>query len=501
MNAPPRAGRREWIGLAVLALPCLLYSMDLTVLNLAVPQLSADLRPTSSQLLWIVDIYGFLVAASLIPMGTLGDRIGRRRLLLVGAAAFGIASALTAFSRSAAMLIAGRALLGLAAATLAPSTLSLIRSMFADPTQRTTAIAVWVASFSAGAAIGPVLGGLLLQRFWWGSVFLLPVPVMLLLVVVGPLLLPEFRDPEPRPLDLISAALSLFTTLSVIYGLKHMAQEGVGWMALGFILSGVTAGFVFIRRQQTVPNPLIDPRLFGNHTFTAALAINTIDFFIGFGIMLFMTQYLQLVLGLSPAQAGLWMVPWACAIIVGSMLTPLFVRIVRPAYVMAAGLVIAAIGFGVLTRLGGFPALPTLVTASVLFSFGLAPMTTLATDITMGAVPPERAGAASAMSETSSEFGGALGIAVLGALGTAVYRGQLGAAASLSVSVDTATVAQGTLGGAMAVAGLLPDGSGRALMIAARHSFTRSFEVTAAVSAALAIATAVIAIVLLRHVD
>jgi DHA2 family multidrug resistance protein-like MFS transporter len=217
--------------------------------------------------------------------------------------------------------------------------------------------------------------------------------------------------------------------------------------------------------------------------------------------MLFMTQYLQLVLGLSPAQAGLWKVPWACAVIVGSMLTPPFVRVARPACVMATGLVIPAIGFGALTRLGGFPALPTLVTASVLFSFGLAPMTTLATDILMGAVPPEPAGAASAVSETSSEFGGALGIAVLGALGTAVYRGQLGAAVSLSVSMDTSTVAQGTLGGAMAVAGLLPDRSGRELMSAAQHAFTRSFEVTAAVSAALAMATAVMAIVLLRHVD
>jgi DHA2 family multidrug resistance protein-like MFS transporter len=293
----------------------------------------------------------------------------------------------------------------------------------------------------------------------------------------------------------------LFATLSVIYALKHMAQEGLGWMAAVFILSGVVAGFVFIRRQQTVPNPLIDPRLFGNHTFAAALALNAIDFFIGFGINLFMTQYLQLVLGLSPAQTGLWMVPWACAMIVGSMLTPLFVRVARPAFVMAAGLVIAAIGFGVLTGLRGFPALPTLVAASVLFSFGLAPMTTLATDLMMGAVPPERAGAASAVAETSSELGGALGIAVLGALGTDVYRGQLGAAVSLSVSIDTATAALGTLGGAMAVAGLLPDESGRGLVIAAQHAFTRSFEVTAAVSAALAIATAITAIVLLRHVD
>src|SRR5438093_3932050 len=204
-----RATRREWLGLAVIALPCLLYSMDLTVLNLAVPRLSADLKPTSVQLLWIVDIYGFLLAGSLITMGTLGDRIGRRRLLLIGAAAFGGASILTAFSASAGQLIVARGLLGVAAATLAPSTLSLIRNMFADARQRTTAIAIWVASFSAGAAVGPVVGGVLLEHFWWGSVFLIAVPVMLLLLVFGPALLPEFRDPDARRLDLMSAALSM----------------------------------------------------------------------------------------------------------------------------------------------------------------------------------------------------------------------------------------------------------------------------------------------------
>src|ERR671917_1173088 len=225
----PRAGRREWIGLAVIALPCLLYSMDLEVLYLAVPSLTADLEPTSSQLLWITDIYGFLLAGFLITMGTLGDRIGRRRLLLIGAAAFGITSVLAAFSRSAEMLIVTRAMLGIAGATLAPSTLSLIRNMFLDPGQRTFAIGVWVTSFSIGGAIGPLLGGILLQYFHWGSVFLIGVPVMLLLLVVGPFLLPEFRDPNAGRLDILSAALSLASVLLVIYGLKRTAEQGPGW--------------------------------------------------------------------------------------------------------------------------------------------------------------------------------------------------------------------------------------------------------------------------------
>src|SRR5918999_4595096 len=192
----PKAGRREWIGLAVIALPCLLYSMDLTVLNVAVPHLSADLKPSSQQLLWIIDIYGFLVAGFLITMGTLGDRIGRRRLLLIGAVVFGAGSLLAAFSTSAEMLIAARALLGVAGATLAPSTLSLIFNMFHDPRQRTFAIGVWVSAYSAGAVIGPIVGGVMLEFLWWGSVFLLALPVMALLLVLGPFLLPEFRDPN-----------------------------------------------------------------------------------------------------------------------------------------------------------------------------------------------------------------------------------------------------------------------------------------------------------------
>ncbi|MGH7947587.1 MAG: MFS transporter, partial [Opitutaceae bacterium] len=374
----PKATPRDWLGLTVLALPCMLYSMDLTVLNLAVPHLSADLKPSSAQLLWIVDIYGFLLAGSLVTMGTIGDRIGRRRLLLIGAVAFGIASVLTAYSTSAAMLIATRALLGVAAATLAPSTLSLIRHMFADPRQRTFAIAVWVTSFSAGAAIGPLTGGWLLEHFWWGSVFLLAVPVMMLLLVLGPVLLPEFRNPNAGRLDLVSVTLSMAAVLAMIYGLKQIAEDGLGWLSALSILLGLAIGVAFVRRQRTLADPLIDLRLFGNRTFAAALAANTLDFFVGFGIFLFVAQYLQLVLGLSPLVAGLWTVPWAGGFIVGSLLTPVFVRRIRPAFVMAAGLILAAIGFGVLTQVGAASGLAMLVTGSVIFALGLAPMTTLA---------------------------------------------------------------------------------------------------------------------------
>jgi MFS transporter, DHA2 family, multidrug resistance protein len=493
MEHAPRAGRREWIGLAVLALPCVLYSMDLTVLNLAVPELSADLEPSSAQLLWITDIYGFLLAGLLITMGALGDRIGRRRLLLIGATAFGAASVLAAFSTSAEMLIATRALLGVAAATLAPSTLSLIRNMFHDPRQRTVAIGVWITSFSAGAAIGPLVGGVLLEFFWWGSVFLVAVPVMALLLVAGPVLLPEYRDPEAGRLDLVSAALSLVAVLAVIHGLKQIAQDGLGPTAAVAILGGLAAGAVFVYRQRTLADPLIDLRLFRVPAFSASLATNTLGFFIAFAAFLLIAQYLQLVLGLPPLEAGLWTVPSSGAFIVGAMLTPVIVRRVRPGFLMAGGLVLAAFGFGLITQVDRGSELAVLVTGSVVFSVGLAPVFTLATDLTVGTATPERAGAASGISETSSEFGGALGIAVLGSVATAVYRNQ--------VPGDVPNEARDTLGGAVASADLLPDQIAVQLLDVTRDAFTLGLQVTAVISAVLAIGAAVVAGVLLRHVS
>jgi DHA2 family multidrug resistance protein-like MFS transporter len=484
----------------VIALPCLLYSMDLTVLNLALPSLSADLAPTSAQLLWIVDIYGFLVAGSLIPMGTLGDRVGRRKVLLVGAAAFGIGSILAAFSTSAGMLIATRALLGLAGATLAPSTLSLIRNMFLDQQQRTVAIGVWISSYSAGAAIGPLVGGILLEHFWWGSVFLIGVPVMLLLLLVGPTLLPEYRDPEAGRIDLLSAVQSLVSVLLAIFGLKQIAQDGLSWLAVVSIIAGVAVGVAFVRRQQRLADPLIDLRLFRSPAFTASLTTYTLGTFVAFGIFVFIGQYLQLVLGLSPLQAGLWTMPFGAAFIVGSMLTPAIVRHVRPAYVMASGLVVAAVGFGMLTLVDGPSGLAVIVTAFVVYSLGLAPVFTLATDIIVGSAPPERAGAASAISETGSELGGALGIAILGSIATAVYRHAMTEGVSSAVPAAAAHAARDTLGRAVAVASELPHDLGVELLGVARAAFGDAFHLTAIISAAVVLATALVAAVALRDV-
>jgi len=494
-----QAGRREWIGLAVLTLPCLLYAMDLTVLNLAIPHLSADLRLSSTQLLWIVDIYGFMAAGALITMGTLGDRIGRRRLLLIGAAAFGVTSLLAAWSTSAAMLIAARALLGLAGATVAPSTLSLIRNMFDDPRQRTVAISVWITSFSVGGAIGPLLGGILLEWFWWGSVFLLAVPVMALLLVLGPLLLPEFRDPQAGRLDLVSAALSVAAVLAVIYGLKQLTRDGFGWPPAVSIVAGLAAGIVFVRRQHRLADPLLDLRLFRSAAFTAALTTNLLSFFVGFGTLLFIAQYLQLVLGLSPLAAGLWMLPASAGFVLGSMLTPVLARRARPAFVMAAGLALAAVGLGLFTQLHGGAGLGILVTGSVVFSLALAPVDTLAADLVVGAAPPERAGAASALSETGAEFGGALGIAILGVIGTRIYRGQLTGALLAGLPPRIAAAARDTLGGAVAAAGRLPGQPGQVLVGAARQAFTQGMRVAFAITAVAVLGAAVLAAIQLRH--
>jgi MFS transporter, DHA2 family, multidrug resistance protein len=497
----PKATRREWIGLAVIALPCLIYSMDLTVLFLAVPSLSADLKPSATELLWITDIYGFMVAGWLITMGTLGDRIGRRKLLLMGAVLFGATSIVAAFSTTATMLIATRALLGLAGATVAPSTLSLIRNMFHDPQERTRAIGVWLTSYSVGGVLGPLLGGVMLQYFWWGSVFLLAVPVMLLLLVFGPMLLPEYRDPKAGRIDVYSAALSLAAVLAIIFGLKRIAADGFSWTSLAVILVGVMIGVVFVRRQKHLADPLIDLRLFSVPAFSASLGTYMMSVFVMFGLWLLLAQYMQLVLGLSPLKAGLWGIPSSLAFIVGSMTSPALVRRFRPATVMGFGMVGAAIGALMYTRVTPTAGLAIIVTASIILSLAIAPVVTLATDLVVGSAPPERAGAASAISETSAEFGGAVSIAVLGSIGTAVYRRIMGSTVADGAPPDALEAVRSTLGGAVAAVERLPPAMAAELMASARDAFTQALVFTATVSAALALGTAAIAFVALRGIE
>lgn len=500
VNQFPKATRRDWIGLAVIAMPCLLYSMDLTVLHLAVPQISADLRPSAAQQLWIVDVYGFMIAGLLLTMGTLGDRIGRRRLLMIGAGAFAVTSLIAAFAPTAEALVVARGLQGVAGATLAPSTLSLIRNMFLDPRERTFAIGMWVAAFSAGGALGPVIGGLLLNHFWWGSVFLLNVPLMIVLLLLAPLLLPEYRDENAGRMDITSVVQSLVAVLSIIYGMKHIAEGGSAFLSVAFIVIGIAAGALFVRRQTHLDDPLIDVRLFQRPEFGTALLVNLLGLFTVLGTFFFIAQYVQLILGLDPLMAGLWLAPSGLAFAAGSMLAPRLVRNTPHGTVVAWGLLIAAIGFGVLTQLHrGDPAW-VLFAGMMIFCIGLAPIGALTTDLVISAAPPERAGAASGISETSFEFGGALGIAVLGSIVAAVYRLEMNKlTGGSSLAPDALEAARSTLGGALAAAEGLPDGDANILRTAAKAAFTDAFVVTSAIATVCALIAAVLAAILLRH--
>jgi MFS transporter, DHA2 family, multidrug resistance protein len=482
MSIPQRAGRREWAGLAVVTLACLLYVMDLTVLHVAIPQISEDLHPSGTQLLWIIDGYGFTVAGTLVTMGTLGDRIGRRRLLMIGAAAFGAVSLIAAFSTSAEMLIAARMLLGVAGATIAPSTLSLIFHMFTDPRQRSLAIGVWIGAFSAGSAVGPVLGGLVLASHHWGAVFLLALPVMAALLVLGPVVLPEYRDPTAGRLDPLSAAMSIAAVLTVVYGIKQVAADGPSIDALAAVAIGVLVAAAWVRRQRRSPEPMIDVRLFANRAFAAALGVNLMAFFVMVGDFLFFAQYLQLVAGLSALEAGLWSLPSAAAFVVASQLAPRFLAGVRPERVVTGGLAVTVIGLVMLTRVG-IDSVGTLVVASTVIALGLGPVIGIITELVVGTAPAEKAGAASGISETASELGAALGIAVLGSVAMAIYRSSLPAGAPQA--------ARDTLGAAVA--------SGNpALAAAARTAFVDGLTTTSAIAACLAIALAFVAAVVLR---
>ncbi|MFI0451889.1 MFS transporter [Actinomadura sp. 6N118] len=493
-DASARAGWRQWAGLAVLALPAMLVMIDMSVLHLAVPRLSADLDPSASQLLWITDIYGFLIAGSLITMGALGDRVGRRRILLIGAATFGAASVLAAYASTPETLIIARALLGLAGAALGPSTLSLISVMFHDPRQRTTAITVWMASFMAGGAVGPLVGGVLLEHFWWGSVFLAAVPVMVLLMAFGPILLPEYRDPRPTRLDLPSAAMSLTAALAVVYGIKEVAKDGVAWPPIATTLIGLAIGALFVRRQRQLADPLLDLSLFGNRNFTVSLGTLTITVIFMLGTQFLMAQYMQMVLGLPPLQAGLWGLPLVIAGTVAIFVASAFTGKIHRAYIFGTGLVIAAVGFGILTQADASAGLPVVVTGSVLLFTGLMPVSGLGIDMIVGAAPPRQAGAAAAVGETTQELGGALGIALIGSLVNAVFHSRMSATVP-----DHIPSAADTLPAALAAARTLPEPFAGQLAARAQDAFADGLQLTALIAIPILLGLACLAVSLLRH--
>ncbi|GAA4254183.1 MFS transporter [Dactylosporangium darangshiense] len=480
--------RNPWVGLAVLALPTLLLSLDVSVLYLALPKLSADLHADGTEQLWILDIYSFMLAGFLVTMGALGDRIGRRRLLLVGAAAFGVASVAAAYASTPEMLIAARAALGIAGATLMPSTMALIRNMFPDPKQMGMAIGAWFSCFMGGMTLGPLVGGLLLEHFWWGSAFLLGVPFMLLLLVAGPRLLPEYKPERPEHrIDLPSVALSLAAILPVIYGLKALARDGAHALPLVAIAAGFAFGIVFVRRQRTLPDPLLDLRLFASRVFSTALGIMLLGGVVMAGLSLLASLYLQNVAGLAPLATGVLLIPQNIAMIAGSMVAPALARRLPASVVTALGLAVSGAGLTVVTQVdphGTALLVVGLVLASVGISFPMA----LTMNLMMAAAPPEKAGSAASISETSGEFGIAVGIATLGSLGTLVYR------TVLDLPPGAPAAARNSLTAAMQYAADVPG-----LLDAARSAFTTGLNAVGVVGALIFFGLAATAALTLRQ--
>ncbi|MBU3060277.1 MFS transporter [Nocardia sp. NEAU-G5] len=495
---PRRAGRREWTALAVLILPLLLVSMDVSVLYFAVPFIARDLNPTATQQLWIFDIYGFVLAGLLLTMGAVGDRIGRRRLLLIGAAGFSAASFAAAYAPNAESLIAARGVLGIAGATLMPSTLALIRNIFAHDSDRAKAMAVWAGVMSGGVAIGPILSGALLQYFWWGSVFLINIPAMVLLLILAPLLLPEFRGARGGSFDGVSAILSLAAVMPAIYGIKEWAADGFTAARLACALAGSVIGVLFVRRQRRVPDSVLDASLFTQRAFTVSVAAQLLAMFALVGNAVFVTQYLQSVLGMSPFISALWSL--APAVLVGGAapLAAVLAPKLGAGPVVAAGFIIAAAGFAVMATIGMHALIPILIGAGLLGA-GLVIVMTLVTDLAVGTVTPERAGAASAVLETGGELGGALGIAILGSIGAAVYRHRVETAIPADLPARAAHTLRETLGGAAGVASELPARIGDPLLSAARVAFTDGLDTMAAVGAAVMLLAALACGLLLRR--
>lgn len=486
-----RVGWRGWAALVVLMLPVLLVSVDNTVLSFALPSIALELGPTSAQQLWIIDAYPLVLAGLLVTMGTLGDRFGRRRMLLIGAIGFAAVSVLAAFAPSAAWLIAARAAMGVFGAMLMPSTLSLLRSIFTDRDQRRLAIAVWAAMFSAGAALGPIVGGLLLEHFAWGSVFLLSVPVLVPLLVFAPLLVPESRDPKPGRIDPLSILLSMATMIPIVYGIKELAVHGFVTAAWLPMLAGVGFGVIFVRRQLSARAPMLDMRLFRRGTFSGALLVNLLSVIALVGFLFFVAQHLQLIVGLSPMQAGLALVPGlAMMIAAGLAIVPIAKR--WPARVVVpTALVFSLAGYVTVALTSGTESIAALVAAFVSLGIGIGAAETVSNELVLSSAPPAKAGAASAVSETAYELGAVLGTTVLGGILTALYRANL--VIPEGVPDAAASAAAETLAGAVHAADEIGGVAGDALFAAATTAFDAGVVVTSLLGAALVVIAGVIA--------
>ena len=506
-TAGPRAPWRDWVALGLLMFPVLLVAVDNTALTFALPAIARSLAASGVELLWIIDAYPLVLAGLLVAMGSLGDRIGRRRLLFIGSAGFAAVSAATAFAPSAELLIAGRAGLGFFGAMLMPSTLSLIRNIFPQPNRRRLAVAIWAAGFSGGAALGPIAGGWLVEHFWWGAVLLVAVPIIAPLLLLGPALIPESRDPKPGRVDVPSIVLSLLVMVPVVYGIKALATHGPAPEAFAGIGVGLFMGYVFVRRQRALARgegtaPMLDVSLFGNRIFSTAIIANVLALFSFNGFILFLAQHLQLLEGQSPSASGVAMVPALIATVVAGLLVVPLVRIIRPGFVVAGGLLLSAGGY-FLVAFGDHSHGPSLLLGALMvLCLGVGSAETISNDLILGAAPAEKSGAAAAISETGYEVGSLLGTAILGSILTASYQGNLRLPAGVSELAPAAATSQAgeTLAGAVELAGMLPAPLGEAVTAAARTAFDSGVHVTAAIALVLMSGACVLAAVVLRTV-
>ena len=505
--APPRSGgpgsgpAGRWTVLLVLCLSLLFVALDSTVLHVAVPSLTEQLRPGPVQLLWIVDAYPLAAASLLILFGTLGDRVGRRRVLLLGYALFAVASAVAAAAQSAPLLIGARALLGAGGAMIMPATLSIVRQVFPDRHERALAIGIWSAVAAVGAAVGPVLGGFLVEHYWWGSVFLINIPLMALIWPVARWLVPESTGERDGPWDLLGAAMAALGILGVIVGVKRMGAEGGGpdLPALLAVAAGAALLVLFVRRQRRLAHPLVDVRMFSRPAFGASVGCIVLAMLALVGLELIAVQYLQLVLGLHPMAAGLRLLPLTFAAMAGGLAGSRMLRRLGPRVMVGGGFVLTAAAVLGLTVMGGHDRPALLTAAFVVLGFGLETTLFGAYESMLGECPAGRAGGVAAIGETSYQLGAGLGIALLGSVMNAVYAPAVRHVPGVPHS--DAVGAGHSLGEAYDLSHRLGGRTGAALRTAARHAFVHGLHVTLLVSAGLLLLGAVAALRLPRTFD
>jgi DHA2 family multidrug resistance protein-like MFS transporter len=489
---------RRWSALALLMLAVLLVSIDNNVLTFALPQIGASLDANGTEQLWMIDIYPLILAGFLVPMGNLGDRIGRRRVLIIGAIGFGLVSVAAAFSPTPEILIGLRAAQAVFGSMLMPATLSLIRNIFTDSKERTTAVAVYASMFSAGAALGPMVGGWLLQHFAWGSVFLISVPILLPMVSLAHWLIPESRDLQPGPMDPLSIVLVVGALLPVTFGIKAFATGEPWYIGMGAIILGLGLGYAFVMRQLSRKTPMLDVRLFQRKAFSGPLVVNMLSLFSMVGFMYFLTQHLQLVQGLAPAAAANFMLPGLIVMFVSGHIVVPIARKTGRVQAMVLGVAVNVAAYGVLAVLGHMGGLWVPMVSFILLGIGVGFSETISNDLALSAVPAAKAGAASAISETAYEVGSVLGTAVLGGLLNAFYSAHLHLPGTLTA--EQGHRAQETLAGAHDVATQIAGGQASSLIRSASHAFDSGVSLTAGIAAALALIVAVCVGRLLRDV-